>query len=527
MKKIFSFQFLLLIIFLLGFLLRVLFINKIRQGLFHDEITIGYDAYSLLLTGKDIYGEKLPILFQSGEYRPPLNSYLLTVFIYFLGLNNFSVRFFYALISSLTVLLIFVFAKKLFNTKIALLSSFLLAISPWHIRFSRRAHEATLGLFFLILALIFFIKYLRNKNFWQFFLSNLFFCLTIFSYFTYYLFTPLFLFIIIFLFRKEIIARKINIAAGFLWFLSFLIMLYAFRTQNAFFRFKNITSLKRDINSNTIIKIVKDYVSVFSPKFLFLNKNSPRIPGGPTKKAPTYKQDLCFFIIGFFWLLRSRKKRIKKILFSWLFLAPFPSSLVGFPESQRALTILPCFIIIVSCGLVNLYEWIVKSIGRKKGINVVKLLIPIFLSIYLIELSFFVQYYVNEFQKEYPGLWGRNWYIAREFLAEHKDKEIFITDSFNALFYRYVFDEKINPEIAQKEINNVYSLEGMPVKKIGNYYFIQSESLNKRQSYKFSKKNFIFVDFFNVGAKGVFNLENCQKEYLKTGSDDLLICKKI
>ncbi|MDP7079793.1 MAG: hypothetical protein QF415_07885, partial [Candidatus Undinarchaeales archaeon] len=57
----------------LALLLRIVWLTSVPPGLIPDELSIGYDAYSLLLTGEDMHNEPYPILFLSlGEYKNPL-----------------------------------------------------------------------------------------------------------------------------------------------------------------------------------------------------------------------------------------------------------------------------------------------------------------------------------------------------------------------------------------------------------------------------------------------------------------------
>ena len=58
-----------------------------------DEASLGYNAYSILKTGRDEYGELLPMVFKSfGDYKPGFYVYLTVPFVAVLGLNEWSVR---------------------------------------------------------------------------------------------------------------------------------------------------------------------------------------------------------------------------------------------------------------------------------------------------------------------------------------------------------------------------------------------------------------------------------------------------
>jgi len=66
----------LIFVFILAFLLRFYNLDKIPNGLYQDETAIGYNAYSILETGKDEYGKSLPLYFKSfGDQKLPVYIY--------------------------------------------------------------------------------------------------------------------------------------------------------------------------------------------------------------------------------------------------------------------------------------------------------------------------------------------------------------------------------------------------------------------------------------------------------------------
>src|SRR5512141_1077338 len=71
-----------------------------------DEAALGYNAYSILKTGRDEYGKFLPLVFRSfDDYKPPLYIYLTVPMVALFGLNVFAVRLSSVLLGTLTVLL--------------------------------------------------------------------------------------------------------------------------------------------------------------------------------------------------------------------------------------------------------------------------------------------------------------------------------------------------------------------------------------------------------------------------------------
>lgn len=129
-----------------------------------DEVALGYDAYSLIHTGKDEFGKFLPVVLRSfDDYKPALYAYLTIPSILVFGLSVFAVRLPSAIFGILTVLAVFYLVSELFENykyknQLSLISSFLLAISPWSIQFSRVGFESNVGTALNIFMALFFPK---------------------------------------------------------------------------------------------------------------------------------------------------------------------------------------------------------------------------------------------------------------------------------------------------------------------------------------------------------------------------------
>ena len=151
---------LLLAIVVFAAVLRIWGIGQFPAGLNADEAAIGYNAYSLIQTGKDEYGNWFPLSFTSfGDYKPGLYFYIVLPFVATFGLNEFAVRLPSALLGIGTIILIYFLAKQMFHNKwIGISSAFLLAITPWHIAFSRGSWETNAATFFITLGIYLFIK---------------------------------------------------------------------------------------------------------------------------------------------------------------------------------------------------------------------------------------------------------------------------------------------------------------------------------------------------------------------------------
>src|SRR3989344_208950 len=107
---------LLLFIFSVALILRFYKLGVIPDGLQQDESSIGYNAYSILLTGKDEHGVFLPQNFQAfGEYKLPGYIYASVVPIAVFGLNPFAIRFVSAVSGFLSVVVVFFLTKTLIH----------------------------------------------------------------------------------------------------------------------------------------------------------------------------------------------------------------------------------------------------------------------------------------------------------------------------------------------------------------------------------------------------------------------------
>jgi len=160
----------LIIVLILALFVRVFRINEAPARLTHDEMSIGYNAYSLIKTGKDEWGETFPLSFQAfGDYKLPGYIYATIPFISSLGLNTFSLKL-PSIISGIVIIVFsYLITQKISGNKYAtLITASILAFNPWSIHLSRMAFESNLalalftgGIFF---ALTVFEKQTSKKN---------------------------------------------------------------------------------------------------------------------------------------------------------------------------------------------------------------------------------------------------------------------------------------------------------------------------------------------------------------------------
>src|SRR3989344_8901870 len=156
-----------LILVLISLLSVCLFLYKMNvspPALNADKDADAYDAYSILKTGKDQYGNFMPLRFKSfGDYKLPLLTYLAIPFIKIFGLTETGIRMVNLPFVLLFPLIIFLLTQELFGKKnVSLLAAFFSAFAPGLQLLGRQAHEGYMTVFFLTLSFYLFLKLIKK-----------------------------------------------------------------------------------------------------------------------------------------------------------------------------------------------------------------------------------------------------------------------------------------------------------------------------------------------------------------------------
>lgn len=497
-KKI---KILLFLTFLMALFLRIWQVGQ-NPTFISDEASIGYNAFSILKTGKDEWGKFLPLTFKSfGEHKLPLYIYLTAPSVFAFGLNEFAVRLPSILFGSLTVITVYFMVRRLVGLDrvwLSLLSSFLLAISPWHIQLSRMALEANLSLFIVVLAIVFFLKGLKEKRF--FYPSFVLFTLSFYTYNACRVFVPLLVIGLVLVFRKKL--KKgfagLILPLGFALILLLPIILTGFRgtgervAKVGIFADPGIImriNEQRVSCQKTLLRpychlvynrpvvytqvFLKNYLSHFSLKFLFFKGpelDQYSVPG----RGELYLFELPFLILGVFYLLRFR--RTLSILFLWLFLAPLANSFTGEAHPVRAIFLLPAFQIFTAAGVV----WTLSFLGKTRWAKI--FFIGIFLMVVTVSLrGFLVDYFVfypsrhtSTWQAGYKQLYPKLTHFERDY------EKIFVSKFYGEPHIFYLFYQRFDPQKYQEGAGVVrYDRPDrwVNVDRIGQYFFIQEVAL--------------------------------------------------
>lgn len=453
-------KFLLVLICLFFLLTRFYKIVEIPPSVYWDEASIGYNAYSVIQTGKDEWGKFLPIHFRAfGEFKLPVYIYSVVPFVKIFGLNAFSVRLPSVLFSLGIVILIFFLAKKLSgNAKVGLFSSFFVSISPWLFIFSRTGYEATAGLMFYLLGTLLFLQKI-NGRFLFFALAS--FVLSAYSYNSFRIISPLTILILM-------ICRKDEIKEIFKKDLVYMILGVVLLLLSSIPIFR---LYMYDAGSSRIQAIgasptafVRNYFSHFSPDFLILHGDK-NLRSQQSGFGQLYLPELILLPLGLLYICRSKSKyRLLPLVL--LILGPIPAAITKeSPHALRAISAVPFISIISANGVVALGLWIKKA-------NIVNLVVV------LIFLACFANYFLN-FLNIYPRESSKDWqYGYKKIYEDFGDKfdqykEIVISDQYAQPYIFVLFYLKYDPlKFRQEVIRNSVSEWGFStVKKFGKFEF--------------------------------------------------------
>lgn len=178
-----QYKVILLIIIVVSVFLRIYRLSSIPEGFHADEAAFGYNAYSILKTGKDEYGKSYPLILRSfDDYKGAIYAYLTIPFIAFNGLNEWSVRIVSVMVGLLFIGVIYKLVYEIIeNKQIACIAAFIFSLSPISIFLSRVQSDPLVANLFLHTGLLFYIRYIKTNKIILFVLGAILFCLAIFT----------------------------------------------------------------------------------------------------------------------------------------------------------------------------------------------------------------------------------------------------------------------------------------------------------------------------------------------------------
>lgn len=359
-----------------AFAVRVAYLSRVPNGFYIDEASFGYNAYSLLKTGRDEYGVRWPLYtrsFYSGKNPVYLYSTVASVRVF--GLNEFAVRLPAAIFGTLAVLFTGLLAAELFGGAAGLVAALVAAVGPWGFMFSRTAMEPTSLL--CAMALAGWLAALGLRRAWVAPAAGAAAGLSLYCYAPAFAIAPPMALLFGILFRKRLKEQKGP------WLIGFAVLLLAAlphlfpsmkgTAQTSHFFGNLVTSpaarglskslvedmhlpfskrIESSVAATGMAVFARNYLASYGPSFLFLNGDTSTTRQYVRGAGVLYFSILPFALIGLYTALRRRRPEDWFVI-GWFVLYPVGASLAAewVPSAIREIAGLPAWAALTGLGL--------------------------------------------------------------------------------------------------------------------------------------------------------------------------------
>ena len=327
----------------------------VPPGLYTDEASIAYNAWTIAHWGVDEHGVHFPLYFEAfGEYKNPLYIYALVPLARFLPMSAAVERFPAAVFGAAAALFIALSAWRLTRSRpITAFVVVLAALTPWLVQESRVGFEVVSMVATLSVAL-WFLAGERRTTPARFALAGLFFVLSIFAYSTGRLEVLLFAIAFGLVYARSGMRgwwrTPVVIAAGYV-----VLGVWALLHPGALTAEFNLISIGADGASFPTLlgRFFSNYISYFSPDFLFIHGDTNlRHNTGYAGMLLAISAPL--LLLGLWGCWRRRHESLPRFLLLCLVLGPVAAALTGNsgePHALRSVVMLPFWFLLMIYGL--------------------------------------------------------------------------------------------------------------------------------------------------------------------------------
>lgn len=432
----------LLVVLSLFLITRLTNITSNPPSLYWDEASIGYNAYAVLTTGRDEWGEVLPLHFRAfGEFKLPVYIYTVAAFESLLGSSELAVRLPAVLFSLITVVITYLLAKRVTGQhSVGLMAAFILVSLPWFFMISRAGFEASAGLALFLVGIYLFLISMKRPS--LIILASIALIGSIYSYNSFRIIAPpVFLGLLV----LSLLWQRRENNRTHLWLLiSMLLMVMAWvpiirlmlvdagaarlAAVGIFSHYSNFL--------NSLIDFSLNYTSHFSLDFL-VKAGDGNLRHGVNGFGVLLWPQLLMVVLGMVEIIRRQRQMIWLLILILISLVPSAITTEA-PHNLRSIAAVPFVAIVAAIGV----SWLIR-LGKVKWLSwVVVGVVLIFFGQYLV--SFFVSY---------PQQTYRNW--------QYGYKQVFT--KYQSEFSKYD-SVVISDQDAQPYIFGLFYLQYDPIK---------------------------------------------------------------
>lgn len=457
-----------------GGLLRLYEWNSLPPPIWGDEAGSAYEAYSLLKTGMDKWGNSWPAYFPAwGSGQSTLHAILSLPLIALFGLNAWTARIVNLVLALLTLPLLYHAVRLALNRAVALLSLWLLALAPWHLMLSRWSLDCNLLPFFILLGVFLLEKVRARPRCRWTYLVFIPWALGLYSYSLFVFYLPFLVLTSLWLYRDALFRRKlplaVNLSASALVVSPFGLFILKNYVLKASLPFE--TWLPFDLPmlvSSRLQQINITYGTMLRSNLRFLTRHLQddlpwnQAPGFPPLFAPIlYLAAIGFFIA----LLVMIREKTPNVFFLWLACCA-PAIFIYAYNINRANAIFIPIIVLAAYACVRIWESVGSTTVRYVGAGVLAVSLLIF-------TGSFVHFYFTD----YRSIANRNFTAGLgEALtnAERTGGErtaILVSDDFPLPYNHVLFDLSYPPEEFQSSVRFEVAEGAYRVRSFGRFYF--------------------------------------------------------
>ncbi len=482
------------IIILLAIILRIYNINNTPSGIYPDEANNGTNAYDAQLNNDYQW------FYPDNNGREGLFINLMAIGFKFFGVSVFTIKLPSILMGIFTVIGVYLLSRELFISKprLALIASYLTAVSFWAVNFSRIAFRAIMMLPVLTLSFYFIFRGIRTNKWWNFALAGFIFGLGFHTYIAFRITPVLLIVLFVLLLLQQGFAILKKHWKNLLIFILFALIsaspiLYTFHAHPEFLNSRtadvSVFANTQDGLTSTLTKTITTSML----KFNFYGDQNWRhgYPPQPTLEffvGAMFVGGIILSIIIFFnYFIRrfTRKVRNRKLvthglLLAWFvgFLAPEFLTTEGLPHALRSIGTLPV-VYIFAAFFINFIIERSKKLSRELHIATLFFIIALLIISGLCNIL------------KYHKYWATNPHQAQSFNKN-------LTD-----IAKYI---KTLPQNSNKYII-AGPLERLPIKLLNettpNLYFLYEDEIDKVDV----SKNF-YILMSNKKTNVIDNLSN-------------------
>lgn len=465
------------LVIILAAILRLYHLGSSPPSLYWDEVSLGYNAFSISETARDEHGEFLPYsrFIAFGDYKPPVYIYAIVPFVKVLGLNETTVRLPSAIAGIFLVIVAYLLCgellllwdtkpRSLFIKSWPLLTALLVTISPWSLSMSRVAFESNFATSLTALGLVLFLKGIRTRSLIILATSMVCFSLSIYTFNSPRMFVPIIIAVLSLIFIRELIKLKVKYILALILFVILLLPAAPhLLSREGSLRFQEVSWVNdlapiTQANSRVAVdggawwanvvhnrrfvylkEFLKHYFDHLNPKFLFVSGDvNPKLSSQSTGEL--YWWDLPFLLGGIYFL--ASKRRSFKVVAAWMAISLIPASLAReTPHALRTLEILPMPQVLAGLGIVYFLDLISRK-GKLVLISLVAVL-------YFVSLSYYVFNYYHSYQINYALDWEYGYKDMVNYVRSIENKYDFVsvTNKYGRPYIYFLFYEKYPPSL--------------------------------------------------------------------------------